>query len=444
MYNFHKVPHVEQRTLITDTTKDIWEFSNPNFQCGRTDLLSFVYRKRIQEREQSKSESSIHSLLQTSQAIRQKQSTLSSEILTLKSDFQSLWKDTLTVREQQQERQEAFIKIIQLMSYLTRHSLQTNSGKVFKLLTLLDQKHLTEPISCPSTGESTLAEDLPRKFLACPDTNKLLNLAQQHSLSQYQPSATSSAWPVQPMITYMPTNMSEEEVNNTLASTLRSVTAIATDIETLNRNVELLAKKYSYGFDTDELQFGPNLPIASFHHNHNDNELNIIQYQHTGKRPSQALEDDNPSKKRAGSIGHPTSPQQQPPPPSTSSNSADPWTTPHVFKTEIDPMQPLAMPTIAMRRATARAVPSPILGETSLADRFQPQAHLNYTAAVSTIVPFLAAADAESGLVDMTDSSSFVRNQTINMGCEDSFGSCDYGAHDDIDEFSGFFGPPSP
>jgi hypothetical protein len=110
--------------------KDIWEFSNPNFQCGRTDLLSFVYRKRIQEREQSKSESSIHSLLQTSQAIQQKQSTLSSEILTLKSDFQSLWKDTLTVREQQQEQQEAFMKIIQLMSYLIHHSLQTNSGKV--------------------------------------------------------------------------------------------------------------------------------------------------------------------------------------------------------------------------------------------------------------------------------------------------------------------------
>lgn len=130
MYNFHKVPHVEQRTLITDTMKDVWEFSNPNFQCGRTDLLSFVYRKRIQEREQSKSESSIHSLLQTSQAIQQKQSTLSSEILTLKSDFQSLWKDTLTVREQQQEQQEAFMKIIQLMSRLIHHSLPTNSGKV--------------------------------------------------------------------------------------------------------------------------------------------------------------------------------------------------------------------------------------------------------------------------------------------------------------------------
>lgn len=246
------------------------------------------------------------------------------------------------------------------------------------------------------------------------------------------------------MITYMPTNISNEEVNHTIASTVRSVTGITTDIETLNRNVELLAKKYINDFDTDELQFGPNLPMAIFDHNHDDNELNIIQYQHTGKRPSRALEEDNPSKKRAGSIGHPTSSQQQPPPPSTSSKSAGPWTTPHIIKTEIDPMQPLAMPTIAMRRATARALPRPLLGETSLADRFPPQPHLNYTAAVSTIEPFLAAADAESGPVDMTDSSSFVRNQTVNMGCEDSFGSCDYGAHDDIDEFSGFFGPPSP
>src|ERR1700730_2870674 len=102
MYNFHKVPHVEQRTMISDATKDTWEFSNPNFQRVRPDLLSFVYRKRIQEREQSKSQTSIHSLLHTSQAIRQKQSSLSSEIMTLKDDFQTLWTDALAVREQQQ------------------------------------------------------------------------------------------------------------------------------------------------------------------------------------------------------------------------------------------------------------------------------------------------------------------------------------------------------
>lgn len=146
MYNFHKVPHVEERTLISDTTKDVWEFSNPNFQRGRLDLLSFVYRKRIHEREKSKSESSIHSLLQTSQAIRQRQSSISSEIMTLKEDFQTLWKDMLAVREHQQERHAAFIKIIQFLSYLTRHIVQTNSGKVLNLLTLLDQAPLTEPI----------------------------------------------------------------------------------------------------------------------------------------------------------------------------------------------------------------------------------------------------------------------------------------------------------
>jgi hypothetical protein len=421
MYNFHKVPHVEQRTLISDTMKDIWEFSNPNFQRGRPDLLSFVYRKRIQEREQTKPESNIHTLLQTSQSIRQRQSELSNEILSMKSDFQALWKDTLDVREQQQERQETFTKIVQFLSYITRLIVETNnSGNVNRFITPPHQVALkmTEPYSCPPTGENMMRGDLSRKLLACPDTNELLKLAARQN-ELHAASSTKPGWPVQPPVAPVAAiTMSDEEVNHTIASTVRSVNAIASDIEHLNRNVEILAKRYNYDFDSDELNFGPTGgSIPSLDHTTSvDNELNIIQYQHAGKRTNHHLDDNHTHKKRASSLDmtHSDWPTAAPP-------------TPNMMPTS-DSHPPPTMPTIAMRRATARAIVPPILSETSLVDRFQPP--LSFP-----IVP-LSSTDPTSSLVDGTSYDATA------LGYED-FAACDYVAgQDTMNEFSGLFGPP--
>ncbi|KAG2172140.1 hypothetical protein INT44_006609 [Umbelopsis vinacea] len=370
MYNFHKVPHVEQRTLISDTMKDIWEFSNPNFQQGRPDLLSFVYRKRIQEREQTKPESNVHALLQTSQSIRQRQSELSAEILSMKSDFQTLWNDTLELREKQQEKQEVFAKIVQFLSYITRLSVESNTN-----------------------GENTMGEALSRKLLACPDTNELLKLAAQ----QNELRAAKSGWPVAAV------TLSDEEVNNTIASTVRSVNAIASDIEHLNRNVELLAKRYNYNFDSDEHNYAPT--GGALDHGV-DNELNIIQYQHTGKRQNNPMEDHPTYKKRAGSID--MNPSEWPPPPTTN-------------------MMSDSLPTIAMRRATARAIVPPILSETRLVERFPPPFPV-------VVVPL--PTEVPSHLVDGTSYDATA------LGYED-FAACDYTTgQDSMNEFSGLFGPP--
>jgi HSF-type DNA-binding len=419
MYNFHKVPHVEQRTLISDTLKDIWEFSNPNFQRGRPDLLSFVYRKRIQEREQSKPESNVHTLLQTSQSIRQRQSELSTEIHTMKSDFQTLWKDTLDLREQQQEKHETFTKIVQFLSYITRLIVESsNSGNVNRYLTPPNQValKLTEPYSCPPTGENTMGEDLSRKLLACPDTNELLRMAAQQNELR---AASRPGWPVQPPVAPLVAaiTLSDEEVNNTIASTVRSVNAIASDIEHLNRNVELLAKKYNYNFDSDELNFGPTGgPTPSLDHTSSvDNELNIIQYHHTGKRSHHhSMDDHHNYKKRAGSLdlNHSEWPTA-PPPTSNMMATADP--------------HPPPMPTIAMRRATARAIAPPILSETRLAERFQQP--LSFP-----IVPL--PTDPPSTVVDGTSYDATA------LGYEE-FAACDYAAgQDTLNEFSGLFCPP--
>lgn len=47
MYDFHKVPHLQQGVLVTDNEHELWEFSHPNFQKDRYDLLHLVVRKRI-------------------------------------------------------------------------------------------------------------------------------------------------------------------------------------------------------------------------------------------------------------------------------------------------------------------------------------------------------------------------------------------------------------
>lgn len=242
----------------------------------------------------------------------------------------------------------------------------------------------------------------------------------------------------------MPTSMSDEEMNNTLASTVRSVTAIANDIENLNRNVELLAKKYSYDFDTDELAFGANPAAAalpSLSANHNDSELNIIQYQHTGKRPTTAPNEDiSNAKKRAATIiaNQPIASTAQ-----SASPNFDSWSTPQVFKIEMESMKRASMPTIAMRRATSKELVPPIISETCLADLFQPQrppaSPLPYTA-TSTVPVVPLATGPQSNLVDET---SFVSNEVpVNMEYN-GFDACDY-SKDDVNEFSGLFGPPAP
>lgn len=47
MYDFHKVPHLQQGGLIADDPNaESWEFSNPNFRQDQPDLMHFIRRKK--------------------------------------------------------------------------------------------------------------------------------------------------------------------------------------------------------------------------------------------------------------------------------------------------------------------------------------------------------------------------------------------------------------
>jgi hypothetical protein len=133
MYDFHKVPHLQQGVLIAETEHEIWEFSNPHFQRGRPDLLVLVTRKRNRDRDTVDAENvSLSSLVQDLAVIRKHQSTIGADIRDLQRDNEILWQETLSAREKHQKHQEAIEKILQFLTAIfVNDSLAITMSKLF-------------------------------------------------------------------------------------------------------------------------------------------------------------------------------------------------------------------------------------------------------------------------------------------------------------------------
>ncbi|KAI7879398.1 hypothetical protein K492DRAFT_237925 [Lichtheimia hyalospora FSU 10163] len=115
MYDFHKIPHIQQGVLISDAKHEIWEFNNPNFQRGRPDLLTLVARKRNRDRNGSDSQVSLSTIVQDIEQIRRHQSAISSDLHNLRQDNQVLWEESFAAREKHQQHQEVVTKILQFL-----------------------------------------------------------------------------------------------------------------------------------------------------------------------------------------------------------------------------------------------------------------------------------------------------------------------------------------
>lgn len=117
MYDFHKVPHLQQGVLIAETEHEIWEFSNPHFQRGRSDLLVLVTRKRNRDRDAVDTENiSLPSLVQDLAALKKHQSSISEDLRSLHRDNEILWQETLNAREKYQRHQDAIEKMLQFLT----------------------------------------------------------------------------------------------------------------------------------------------------------------------------------------------------------------------------------------------------------------------------------------------------------------------------------------
>ena len=150
MYGFHKIPHLQQGVLKSDTETEFWNFAHANFHRGQPDLLCLIQRKK--PLPQSGEEASIdlpggitfggalplpvagtalgtisngtagaqnvnptlssgqildiHSIANGITAIKRHQATISSELSELKRSNQLLWQDALAARGRQQKQQD--------------------------------------------------------------------------------------------------------------------------------------------------------------------------------------------------------------------------------------------------------------------------------------------------------------------------------------------------
>ncbi|KAG5463509.1 MAG: hypothetical protein BJ554DRAFT_6828, partial [Olpidium bornovanus] len=104
MYGFHKVPHIQQGVLHSDT-EEHWEFSNPNFLRSQPDLLYLVTRKRGRADDEkagtdvgmglSSSGADMAVIFSDIAAIKKHQMAISSDLKALQRENQMLWQETL-------------------------------------------------------------------------------------------------------------------------------------------------------------------------------------------------------------------------------------------------------------------------------------------------------------------------------------------------------------
>ncbi|KAI9033751.1 hypothetical protein CLU79DRAFT_692662 [Phycomyces nitens] len=256
MYDFHKVPHIQQGVLIADNENEIWEFSNPHFQRERPDLLALVTRKRSRERDTVESDSiNIATLVKDISAIRKHQTTISSDISTLHSDNEVLWKETLSSREKQQQHQDAIEKILQFLTTIfsnDKAAIGMNpsidpdvpTGLIKEAATLAGisvKPNDKDNGMYSSSLQQTMAGMLASTLRSYSTNNAGSQQNYRHQHPDIQPTYSS-----RPLVSHMGQNGLPKDTNidiysQTLNTATDSAQSISRDIDDLQSNIESLA-----------------------------------------------------------------------------------------------------------------------------------------------------------------------------------------------------------
>jgi len=126
MYGFHKVPHLQQGVLHSDSDTELWEFANQHFQRNQPDLLCLVNRKKGRDNE-DKEMFDINNLIAEITAVKRHQFTISADLKKIQGDNQLLWNETLSMREKYQRQQAMIDKIIRFLAsfFTTKKTVQS-------------------------------------------------------------------------------------------------------------------------------------------------------------------------------------------------------------------------------------------------------------------------------------------------------------------------------
>lgn len=123
MYGFHKVPHLQQGVLETDSDSERWEFSNPHFQRNQPDLLLLVTRKKGPNTDEKEiSNIDLQHILEEIQSIKKHQMNISTQLQSIQRDNQVLWQETVSARERHLRHQETIDKILRFLASVFSNS----------------------------------------------------------------------------------------------------------------------------------------------------------------------------------------------------------------------------------------------------------------------------------------------------------------------------------
>lgn len=149
---FHKIPHLQQGVMKSDSDAERSQFAHPDFHRDQEDRLIFIERKKqvasngkeqgivdfpslpTQPATQAPTDPStgqaldIHAIVNGISAIRRHQANISTELSELKRSNQLLWQESMDARSRHQKQQDTINKIIKFLgSLFTTHA--TPAGK---------------------------------------------------------------------------------------------------------------------------------------------------------------------------------------------------------------------------------------------------------------------------------------------------------------------------
>ncbi len=129
MYGFHKIPHLQQGVLKSDSETEFWNFEHPNFHRGQSDLLCLVTRKNSKGGSQQIADLAdgdvplptqqlldVNSLVSGITAIKRHQQAISADLNELKASNQHLWQEAMIARERYKSQQDTINRILKFLA----------------------------------------------------------------------------------------------------------------------------------------------------------------------------------------------------------------------------------------------------------------------------------------------------------------------------------------
>ncbi|RDX56366.1 hypothetical protein OH76DRAFT_1318936, partial [Lentinus brumalis] len=144
MYGFHKIPHLQQGVLKSDSDTEPWHFEHPNFHRGQPDLLCLIQRKKQPTHGQNEDPAidmhdpsqipnpltsvspghlmDINSIVNGVSAIKRHQQAISADLSSLKQSNDALWKEAVAARQRHAKHQDTINRILKFLAGVFGHT----------------------------------------------------------------------------------------------------------------------------------------------------------------------------------------------------------------------------------------------------------------------------------------------------------------------------------